>query len=291
MNLSRNKRSVLAYVLFLILSLTYLINADRLYYALSGRSYPLKLSLPPSLHATGDLQMRAVFDYPPVNNTFEEGKLFRAEFTRITNASGRTVLRLFLRSSHDVYEVIANRRPFWAHSMKIAVNCFIGSVGLPSSVYQIGLYVSDDEGERFAWLPACFEKADDGPRAYIASPTIPTEAIVSKRLNFGLENVSKQEGSIQLSGWVVLQDAQMDDYNAYVTMVGEDGVTRAFYSPLSTRMDIAFLYGDCRAANSGFQVRISEAEFKSKVYSVRLILKSREGGQCIESADVAVTAL
>ena len=48
-------------------------------------------------------------------------------------------------------------------------------------------------------------------------------------------------------------------------------------------MDIASLYEDIRAANSGFQIKIPQDEFTPGKHVIKVILKSRKTGEVLES--------
>ena len=112
----------------------YLLQAERIYPLISGTSYAVKCSDGFSLRAKGVLPLVAVFDYPPVNNKFIEGKEYRGEFSTIAKISDRAQVRVFFRAADSVYEVLENRRSFWAHAKKIAVNMFASTSGLENGV-------------------------------------------------------------------------------------------------------------------------------------------------------------
>ncbi len=272
-----------AYLLFIIVFVTYMLNADRVYNTLSGKSYAVKLPDNFLLYAKGDLQMVAVFDYSPVNNKFEEGKGLRGEFVKVANKSGNAKIRVFFRSFDALYEVIDNRRSFWAHSIKIAVNFFTSTSGLENGIYQIGLYLSDDEGERFVWMDSFFERAAGGPAEYVARPIAPIPARVSENLKFVIERIDKENKEFVFQGWTVLDNREMNDYNAYLTIKDSDGISKTFYAPLYTRMDIGSMYNDPRAANSGFRFKVRQNEFAPGKHVIKVGIKSRKTGGAVES--------
>jgi len=283
MGFSDKRSRTAAYLLFVILFITYVLNADSVYYALSGKSYAVKLRHDFSLQAKGDPRLLLVFDYSPVNNKFEEGKLFRAQFVRVANASGNAQLRAFIRSTDALYEVIENRRSFWADSKKRAVNVFVSTSGLENDIYQLGLYLSDDEGVRVVWTDVFFERVDGGPVEYSARPVATVPARISGDLKFGVERLGKEKESIVFQGWAVLENIEMNDYNAYIKIEDPDGVSKTFYAPLYTRMDIASMYDDPRAANSGFRIKVPRGEFAPGNHAIKVVVKHRKTGDTIES--------
>lgn len=193
---------IIAYLLFVTVFLTYMFNADRVHDVLSGKSYAVKLSNNIPLYANDNLGMLYVCDYSPVNNRYEEGKGFRGEFARIANRSGNARIRVFLRSSNALYEVNSNRRSFWAHSMKIAVNFFTSTSGLEKGIYQVGICLSDDEGKKFAWLDSFFQQGAGGPLEYVSRPIAPILAKFSEDLKFAVEYIEKDNQEYRSgAGW------------------------------------------------------------------------------------------
>ena len=273
----------LSWLVFVVLFVVYFVNADQVYYALSGKSYVVKLPNSFSLHAKGDLRMLAVFNYPPVNNKFEEGKGYRARFNMVANKSGKTKVRVFFSSSNALYEVIENRHSFWANPMKIAMNFFASTSGLENSIYKIGLYIIDDKGERFLWINNFFEKVAGGPVKYIAHPCTLMPTRTCKDLRFAIEEIYKDNEEFIFKGWVVLDNAEMNDYSAYITIKDSTDVSKTFYAPLFTRTDVASMYSDTRAANSGFQISVPQNEFVPGKYVIKVMIKSRQTGEVIES--------
>jgi hypothetical protein len=272
-----------AYLLFVILFVTYVLNADSVYYALSGKSHAVKLPHDILLHAKGDLQFLHGGDHSLVNNQFEEGKVFRGRSIRVANASGKAQLRVFIRSTDALYEVIENRRSFWAQSRKRVVNFFISTSGLEDGIYQLGLYLSDDEGVRVAWTDSFFERVDGGPVDYMARPVAPVPARISEDLKFSIERLGKAKESIVFRGWAVLENIEMNDYNAYIKIEDSHGVSKTFYAPLYTRMDIASMYDDPRAANSGFRIKVPRGEFAPGNHAIKVVVKHRKTGETVES--------
>jgi hypothetical protein len=286
------KRVIMAVWLFFVgFFIISMFNADRVYHALSGKSYAVKLPADLPLHANGDLQMSDVFDYTPVNNKFEEGKGLRGQFITVANESGNAKVRVFLRSPDALYEVIENRRSFWAHSTKIAVNFFASTSGLENGIYNVGLYLSDDEGERFVWMNSLFEKVAGGPVEYIARPVALAPNGVSKDLKFAIEQIYNDNKEFVFQGWAVLENAEMSNYNAYITIKDSDDVSKTFYAPLFTRMDVASIYEDTRAANSGFRIKVPQYEFVPGKHNIKVIIKSRKTGEVIESVQTETRAL
>ena len=279
------KKEKMAAVLFLVsFFLLYMLNADRVYHALSGKPYVAKLPDDFPLHARGDLHLQYFFDPVPVNNKFEEGKGFNAGFAANANKSVNVKVRVFFRSFEAMYEVIKNRRSFWADIISFfELKFFVSTSGLDNGIYQIGIYLIDDDGERFAWMNSFFEKAAAGPVEYIARPVSVAPTGVSKDLNFAIESIGKDSKNFILQGWAVLNNAEMNDYSAYIEIKDSKNAVEVFYAPLFTRMDIASLYEDIRAANSGFQIKIPQDEFTPGKHVIKVILKSRKTGEVLES--------
>ena len=98
-----------------------------------------------------------------------------------------------------------------------------------------------------------------------------------------VEKIDKDKEGFVIEGWAVLDHAEMDDYNAYLSFEDSNAVSKVFYAPLFTRMDIAAMYEDVRAANSGFHVRIPRGEFAPGTYRINVALDSRKTGEVIES--------
>jgi len=281
---SENSFKMAAWLFFFMFFLVYMFNADRVYHGLSGKPYVSKLPDDFPLHVRGDLNMQYVFDPAPVNNKFEEGKGFSGGFASIANKSGNAKVRVFFRSTEALYEVIKNRRSFWVNALNFfALNFLVSTSGLDNGMYQIGIYLLDDDGERFAWMNSFFEKAAGGPVEYIARPVAVAPTGVSKDLNFAIEPIGKDSKNLILQGWAVLDNAEMNDYSAYIEIKDSKNVVEAFYAPLFTRMDIASLYEDIRAANCGFQIKIPQDEFSPGKHVIKVILKSRKTCEVLES--------
>jgi hypothetical protein len=278
------KIRVLAWLLLAMLFSAYLLNADRVYHALSGKSYVWKLPDSFSLRAQGDLSTTwngEDFDLP-VNNEFEEGKGLWGKFMSFADKKGDAQLRVFLRSPHALYEVIGNGHSFWANEKKTSFGFFASTSGLENGVYTIGLYLRDDEGERFTWKDNFFEKIDGGPADYIArSIALPRASAKQEQLNFAFDKIEQKNERLAFSGWVVLDGAHMDDYNAYLSIKDPKGSIKNFYAPLFTRMDIASFYKSTRAASCGFQISIPRAELSSGKHGIRVVLQSRTTGEII----------
>lgn len=293
--LSEKRVKITAWLLFALVFIVYMLNADRVHYALSGKSYAAKLPDAFSLHAKGNLNVQVSDDDTYlVNNKFVEGAGFRGFIAAGANTSGTAKVRVFFRSSDAVYEVIENRHSFWGDPMKNSINFFASTAALEKGVYSIGLRLTDDGGERFVWLHSFFEKAVDGPVEYIARPAPPLVATRrSKDLKFALEQIDKIENKkrVCLKGWVALENAEMEDYNAYIVIWNSNyiavrdsnNVVKTFYAPLFTRMDIASRYANPCAANSGFLITIPRSECGPGKHAVKVLVKSRKTGEIIES--------
>ena len=278
--LSAKKWIRTAWLAFALGFVLYLFQADRAYHALTGRSHLVRMTAEVPPPARGDLKLSGIFDYAPVNNKFEEGKEFRARFYKIADAEGVAKTRVFFRSPAAVYELAANRRPLWAHAMKVAVNFFASTAGLETGVYTLGLAVEDDDGLRMAWLDSFFEKTPGGPVKYVARPVALAPGRTCPDVVFAFERI----GMDSIQGWVVRAGADMDDFNAYVVVTDSRGFRRAYYAPLYTRMDVADQRGDPRAANSGFKIVFPKNEFAPGSYAVHMALQSRQTGEVLESA-------
>ena len=285
---SAKSSRLIAYLSLVILFITYLINADRVYYALSGQSHAVKISADFRLPAIADLPFFYGGNDFLVNNQFEEGRLFLGRSLRVTNERGNAQLRVFMRSTDALYEVIENRSSFWAASRKHLGNFFISTSGLEDGIYQLGLFLSDAEGSGLAWTPSIFERVDGGPVIYLARPIAPVAARTSEGLKFSIERIGKEEEAILFRGWAVLENSDMSVYNAYLKIEDSRGVCKTFYAPLYTRMDIASLQNDPRAANSGFRIKISRGELTPGSYSIKVVVKHRKTGEAVESAKTEI---
>jgi hypothetical protein len=274
----------LFFAIFLITYAIFIFNADNVYFLLSGKSYIKKIHDDRSFYPKGNLEMRFVFDYPPVNNAFEEGKGFRGRLVGVLNKKGNIKVRVFFRSAVALYEVIENNCSFWANPEKNVVNFFASTAGLENGVYQIGLDLSDDRGERFAWIDSFFEKASGGPMEYVARPVAPLLAKISKDLKFGIEKFDRKYKEIVCKGWIRLDGADMNDFNAYLLIKDSDGILKTFYTPLYTRMDLASKTNNLRTANCGFRIKVPADEFPPDNYMLSMVLRSRKTGKCIGSA-------
>lgn len=272
------------WIVFTAVFVLYLLYADSLYHGLSGHSYVIKLRESLPLSTRGDLGLRSVFDYEPVNNTFTEGIRFRGEFNEVSDRGGNAKVRVFLRSPDALYEVIKNRRSFWAHSMKIAVNFFVSTAGLEKGIYQIGLYVSDDKGERFAWMDQCFEKNAGGPVIYRPRPVATVPTVSGKDMMVRIEKHERIKDDFVLQGWVIHDDTEMSDYNAFVKIKDGSNTVKVFYAPLFARTDISTGDKDPRTANRGFKLKIPLSELPPYPYTISVVLQSRKTGKAIESA-------
>lgn len=276
-----------AWLLFAIFFLVYMLNIDRVLYAVNGKSYVVKLPPSFSVLARGDLKMQWLANYPPVNNRFEEGKGMRIFIPNFANTMGVAKVRLFFKSAEALYEVMANRQAFLADPQKGVVDFFASTSALEAGIYTIGLYVSDDNGERFAWMNTFFEKVPGGPVEYISRPVAVAPSIASKGLQFAIDGISMVDRDdnkfVRLSGWIVLENADMDDYCAYITLRDAENATKTFYAPLYTRRDIASLYDDSHAANSGFQITVPHDELTPGKHRITVMVKSRKTGEILES--------
>jgi hypothetical protein len=276
---------IFSWLLLVVLFIIYFVNADRVYYALSRKSYAVKLLADLSLHAKGDLQCN-FRSLRTINNKFAEMVVLNGKITKVANKSGNAKVLVFFRSSNALYEVIENRCSFKADSTEIALNCFASTSGLEYGVYNIGLYLIDDDGEKFVWTNNFFEKVAGGPVDYIARPVALVPTRISEDLKFVIEKIDNENKEFLIQGWTVLDNAEMNDYNAYITFKDKDsGVfSKAFYMPLFTRMDIASFYDDSSAANSGFWVSVPQHDSVPGKHVIKVIIKSRKTGEVIESA-------
>jgi len=280
---SEKRVRMAARLFFVMFFLVYMCNADRVYHAVSGKFHVEKLPDTFSLPARGDLPMLFLFDYHPVNKKFKEGIVIRGRLSPFANTSGIAKARVFFRSPDALYEVIGTRYSFLPDVLTGGMDFFVSTAALERGVYTTGFYVRDDEGERFVWLDSVFEKVAGGPVEYRARPVALGPAMASKDVKFALEKIDKEDYGFVLQGWVVLDNAEMEDYNAYIKIRDSKGDVKTFYAPLYTRMDIASLYADIRAANSGFQVLVPEDEGTPGKYSIKVIVKSRKTGEVLES--------
>ena len=102
-----------AYLLFVVLFITYLLNTDRLYHAF-GKCYVVKRPRDLSLRPKEEFKY-SHFESPSlVNNPFVKGVEFKALFWGAPFATGNPPLRAFLRSADSIYEVIENPSVFLA---------------------------------------------------------------------------------------------------------------------------------------------------------------------------------
>jgi hypothetical protein len=273
---------------FVILFVIYMINADSVYYALSGVSHAVKLTADFRLPVGGNLPFSYIGDDFLVNNPFEEGKIVLGRSVRVANERGNAQLRVYLRSTDAVYEVTENRRSFWAPSRNRLRNIFISTSGLKDGIYQLGLYLSDDNGVRAAWTGSLFERVDGGPAVYIAGPIAPITARMSEGLRFSIERIGQEKEVILLRGWAVLENKDMNDYLAYLKIEDSRGVSQTFYAPLYTRMNMASRHNDPRAANSGFRIRISRRDLGPGRHSIKVVVRHRKTGEAVESAQTEI---
>jgi hypothetical protein len=269
---------------FNIMFAIYILNANKVYFFVSGKSYIEKIPDDNSLYIGDALQMLSVVDHPPTNNPFEEGKGFRGQFARVENKKGIAKVRVFFRSADALFELIENRHSFWERAEKTVVNFFASTAGLENGIFQMGLYLSDDRGEKFAWINSFFEKANGGPMEYMARPVAPVLARISEDLKFDIEDFSQRYKKIVFEGWTVLENVDMKGFNAYLLIRDSCGVSKTFYTPLYTRMDLMSKFNDLRAVNCGFRIRIPQSELPPGDYTVSVALKSRKTGEAIESA-------
>lgn len=259
-------------------------NANAVYFLLSGKSHLKKIATDDSLFPGETLLMDSVLDHAPTNNPFEEGKGFRGQFAGIENKNGHTKLRVFFRSSTALFELMENRRSFWEGAEKTVVNFYASTTGLERGIYQLGLFLADDKGKRFAWVDSFFEEVKGGPVEYIAQPGASVRAKISDDLRFEIERVDRRYKKIVCEGWAVLANADMKGFNAYLLVKDAAGAARTFYAPLYARMDLAARHHDPRAANGGFRIKFFQQEFPPGEYTVTVVLTSRKTGEAIESA-------
>ncbi|HEX7502055.1 MAG TPA: hypothetical protein VF451_01430 [Acidobacteriota bacterium] len=273
-----------AVAVFVMLYAIYMFHADNVYFWLSGKSYIEKIPAAGSWFPRDTLQMGSVLDHAPANNPFDEGKGFRGEFVGSENKKGATQLRVFFRSPAALFELKENRRSFWDGAEKTVVNFYASTAGLERGVYQLGLFLADDKGKRFAWVDSFFEKVKGGPVEYIARPAAPLQAKISKDLKFAIETVDRRYKKIVLEGWTVIENADMNGFNAYLLVKDAAGAVRMFYSPLFARSDLIAKYNDPRAANGGFRIKILQQELPPGEYAVAVVLQSRKTGEAVASA-------
>ncbi len=282
MRISGPKATMAAWLVFTIGFSIYLLQADRVYHALRDGSYIQKLPEHFSMRAKGDLQVLNTFEARPVSNRFEEGRSFRGRLSQLADQSGKAKVRVFFRSSDAMYEVIENRRSFLGTARQ-TVSFFTSTSGLEAGDYTVGLYLRDDDGESFAWISNSFTKVAGGTSVYIARPVSLPPASIGETIQFSVENIYPKDIYWVVQGWVVLADAEMTDYNAYVVIQDADGVSKAFYAPLYTRMDIASRQGDDRSAHSGFLIQIPSSEYTRWPSAIQIALQSRKTGTILES--------
>jgi len=274
----------LSFAIFFLIYAIYMVQADKIYFLLSGKSHIEKIPNDPSLSLMDALPMRSVVDHPPTNNPFEEGKGFRGQFAGVEDKKGDAKVRVFFRSPDALYELIENHRSFWEGSEKTVVNFYASTAGLEKGIYQMGLYLADDQGKRFAWIGSFFEKAKGGPREYLARPVAPVRAKRSKDLQFAIEDFYRKYKKIVCAGWTVLAHADMSGFNAFLLLKDSAGVGKTYYAPLYARMDLISKYNDRRAVHGGFRIKIPQDEFPPGIYTVSVLLRSRKTGEAIESA-------
>lgn len=287
MGFTEKRVKMAAWLLFIVFVIVYMFHADKAYHVLSGKSYAVKLPGDLSLHAKGDLPWHFL-KLRIVKTKFREMVVLNGKVTEIANKSGNAKVRVFFRSPDDLYEVIGSRHSFSADSMEIAVNLFVSTSGLDRGVYQIGLYLFDDAGKRFVWTNNFFNKITGGPVEYIARPVTLVPTRVSKDLKFVIEKIDNESKEFLLQGWMVLDNAEMKDYNAHIVLKDPGAVAKAFYAPLFTRMDVASMYDDARAANSGFWIRVSHHDFAPGKHVITVMIKSRKTGEVIESEQAEI---
>jgi len=285
-----NNARTWSWLLWIALLVTYAGHAAKVYHAATGRSYAVRLPDGFSVAASGDLHGNFPF-LSTAKNAFAEEVVFNGQIDKVANGSGNATIRAFFRSSAATYEVIENRRAPLARSETISVNVVASTSEMKNGVYTVGACVADDEGVRVAWLNRFFEKIDGGPVEYVARPVSLTPAGASGGVQFMVEKIDKEKEGFVFEGWAVLDHAEMDEYNAYLSFEDSNAVSKAYYAPLFTRMDIAAMYEDVRAANCGFQVRIPPGEFAPGTYRIKVALESRKTGEVIESQQAEERAL
>jgi hypothetical protein len=219
-----------------------------------------------------------------VNNPFEEGKLLLGRTVRVANERGGAQLRVFLRSPDALFEVADKRHLLWVEPGKRLADFFIPTSGLETGVYQLGLLLSDDEGVRFAWIASFFEKRAGGPVSYTARPVASVTGKTSEGLKFHIGKTDKKEKTVLLQGWAVLENADLNDYSAFLKIEDSRGVSKTFYAPLYTRMGVASRYNDPRAANSGFRIKVSLDQLAPGRHSIKVLVRHRNTGEAFESA-------
>ena len=280
-----SKRPITAVYLGLVLLFAvYLGNADRVYYALSGKSHAVKL---PDDFLLPDKGVIRFFDTGKdflVNNRFEEGKLLLGRTVPVANERGGAQLWVFLRSPDALFEVTDKRHLLWVEPGKSLVDFFIPTSGLEAGVYQLGLLLSDDEGVRFAWIASFFEKRAGGPVSYTARPVASVIGKTSESLKFHIGKMGKEEKAVLLQGWAVLENADMNDYSGFLKIEDSRGVSKTFYAPLYTRIGVASRYNDPRAANSGFRIKLSLDQLAPGRHSIKVLVRHRKTGEAFESA-------
>jgi len=273
-----------AYLLFVALFFVYLVNAARVYHALSGKTHAVKLRPDFPLYPKGQFGYSLFMDPSMVNSPFAEGVEFKALFWRALFAAGNPPLRAFLRSTDALYEVAANRQSFWPQKHRPLMQFFVSTAGLEKGIYQLGLYLFEGTGGRFEWTRHVFEKADGGPAEYVARPLVLGPARISHDLKFRIEGLWETKGLIEIRGWVAVDNVEMSDYDGYIKIESPAGVAKAFYAPLYTRMDIASMYEDPKAANCGFRIRIPKSEIGAGRYSIKVAVQHRKTHEIFEPA-------
>jgi hypothetical protein len=277
-----------AYLVLVILFAVYLRNADRVYYALSGQPHAVKLPDDFRLPDKGYIQFFNVGSDFLVNTAFEEGKIFLGRSVRVLNERGGAQLRVFLRSADALYEVVEKRPSFWVESRKRLTNFFIPTSGLKDGVYQLGLFLSDDHGARFAWIASFFEKRAGGPVVYTARPVASVTGRTSDALKFHIGKIEKEEKAILFQGWAVLENADMSDYNAFLKIEDSRGAAQTYCAPLYTRMNMASRYHDPRAADSGFRIKVTRDALAPGTHSIKVVVRHRKTGEVVESAQTEI---
>lgn len=282
---SRQKILAAAWLVFAASFVAYLLSADRVYQALSGKPTVARRCGASPQRARGDLQVLPPFEFFLVNNRFEERVGLQVRVNSIINESGRARASIFFRSADAVYEFTGQDAPLLVAPQHGVVKFTVSTAAFERGVYTVGLQLIDDTGERFVWLNCHFEKAAGGPAEYVARPVAVVPGTASRDVKFDIESVVtiEEKQLVCIRGWIVLENADMDDYSAYIAVRDAGGAVKAFYAPLYTRMDIASRYADARAANSGFEINIPRDAIAPGKHAVKVVLKSRKTGDVVES--------
>ena len=78
-----------AWLFFVLFFLAYMFNADRVYHALSGKAYSVKLPDDSALYAKGDVQYNwSPWGIKTVNDKFEAKLMFSGSVSKVANKSG-----------------------------------------------------------------------------------------------------------------------------------------------------------------------------------------------------------